>query len=500
MKYEQQPIAVEAGCKTNYLSRRSREFFMRLEILLALDRFCSRSDLQIRLKIGARTSQMDKDTSAANATHESSPFWHNSAPEWYTSGAPHVWLPYAQMQTAAAPLPVVATHGACIELADGSQLIDGIASWWTACHGYNHPHIVKAMTAQIEQMPHVMFGGLGHEPGYRLAERLARLLPGDLDHVFLADSGSVAVEIALKMALQYWINKDVAGRTKFVTFKNGYHGDTSGAMSVTDPDQGMHRVFKGHLQEQYVIGIPDSLDGLNTVDQFFAEHFESIAGMTIEPLVQGAGGMKFHDPEILAGLAALARRYDILVIADEIFTGFGRTGSMFACEEAGIVPDIMCLGKALTGGAISLAATVARGHVYEAFLSDDPEKALMHGPTYMGNPLACAAANASLDLFETEPRLEEIAAIEAQLKAGLEPCRNLTHVVDVRVKGAIGVVEVDDLTDMDWIRRNALEKGIWLRPFENIIYLTPPFTIEPQELEQLIDAVVWIVKNWNDRQ
>lgn len=442
---------------------------------------------------------MGKDTAIGKNNADDKPLWHNSAPEWLRDGSPHVWRPYTQMQTAAPALPVVATDGVRLKLADGSELIDGIASWWTACHGYNHPHILAAMSGQLEEMPHVMFGGLGHEAGYRLAQRLAGLLPGDLNHVFLADSGSVAVEIALKMALQYWLNKGVEDRTKFVTFRHGYHGDTFGAMSVTDPEEGMHRVFSGQINEPFLLDLPKDATELGEIDQFLAETHPSIAGMIIEPLVQGAGGMKFHEPEILAALRTLAARYEILFIADEIFTGFGRTGTMFACEQADIVPDIICLGKALTGGTMSLAATVARAHVYDAFLSDDADKALMHGPTYMANPLACAAANASLDLFEEEPRLDQIEAIEGLLKAGLEPCRHLEHVVDVRAKGAIGIVQVDNLADIDWLREEAVRRGIWLRPFGDIIYLTPPFIIEDRDLAQLTKTIVILMTEWNDR-
>lgn len=442
---------------------------------------------------------MGKDTALGAPPLETKHFQHNSAPEWLRDGSPHVWRPYTQMQTAAPALPVVTAKGVYLTLADGRELIDGIASWWTACHGYGHAHIIDAMAKQLDEMPHVMFGGIGHEPGYKLASRLAQLLPGDLDHVFFADSGSVAVEIALKMALQYWLNKGKEGRASFVTFRNGYHGDTIGAMSVSDPEDGMHRIFKGHLKEPYLLDIPASVEELDEIDRFLADKYKSIAAMILEPLVQGAGGMKFHDPEVLTGLSDIASKYDILLIADEIFTGFGRTGSMFACEQAGIVPDIICLGKALTGGTISLAATIARSHVYEAFLSDDPEKSLMHGPTYMGNPLACAAANASLDLFETEPRFQQIKAIEGRLKVGLEPCSDLERVIDVRVKGAIGVVQVDDLGDIDWLREEAIRRGIWLRPFGDIVYLTPSFIIEEQELAQLTGAIVSLLSDWNER-
>ncbi len=442
---------------------------------------------------------MAKDTAEGSAKKEDKPRWHNAAPDWYRDGAAHVWHPYTQMQTTAPPLPVVATEGVRIKLADGRELIDGIGSWWTACHGYNHPRIVAAMSEQLETMPHVMFGGLGHEPGYKLASRLAGLLPGDLDHVFFSDSGSVATEVALKMAGQYWINKGVEGRSGFVAFTNGYHGDTWGAMSVTDPGGGMQSVFEDRYDNRYLIDMPETMAGLGQVDAFLSEHSHKLAGMFIEPMVQGAGGMKFQTPEILAGLYELAQLHNVLFIADEIFTGFGRTGTMFACEQAGIVPDIICVGKAMTGGATSLAATIARGHVYEAFLSDDPSKALMHGPTYMANPVACAAANASLDLFEEEPWQKRVRAVEDHMAQALERCRSLTHVLDVRVKGAIGVVQLDELRDLDWLKVQFVESGVWLRPFSDIIYLTPSFNIDEVDLVYLTDAIVAVLTEWDTR-
>jgi adenosylmethionine-8-amino-7-oxononanoate aminotransferase len=398
------------------------------------------------------------------------------------------------MKLAAPPLPVTGTHGSRIVLADGRELIDGIASWWTACHGYNHPHILGAMARQLEAMPHVMFGGLVHEQALTLARRLAALLPGDLDRVFFSDSGSVAVEIAMKMAMQYWINKGVAGRKKFVAFRNAYHGDTTGAMSVCDPDESMHRLFRGLLPEQHIVDLPDTEERAAAFDRFLETHAESLAGIIVEPLVQGAGGMRFHDGGVLTRLRAAADRFGLLLIFDEIFTGFGRTGTMFACEQAGVTPDIVTLSKALTGGAIPLAATVARAHVFDAFWSDDPEKALMHGPTYMGNALACAAANASLDLFEREPRLAQVASISAQLAQGLEPCRALPGVHDVRVKGAIGVVELERIGDIHALRHAFVEAGVFVRPLANVVYLTPAFTIGEDDLRTLTSAVVDTVR------
>ncbi len=420
-------------------------------------------------------------------------------PDWLSNGWPHIWLPYTQMKTAALPLPVAATAGTRLRLADGRELIDGISSWWTACHGYNHPHIVAALRRQIEIMPHVMFGGLNHEPALTLARRLAAVLPKGLTRVFFSDSGSVAVEVALKMALQYWINQGVPGRTRFVAFRHAYHGDTMGAMSVCDPIDSMHALFKGHLPEQIAVDLPCTRAELDDFDALLRRRRDEIAGVIIEPLVQGAGGMKFHAAETLASIRGIAARHDILFMADEVFTGFGRTGHLFACAEAGVSPDIVCVGKALTGGTIGLAATVANERVFEAFLSDDPAKALMHGPTYMANPLACAAANASLDLFEREPRLQQVAAIETHLKEALEPCRRLAGVADVRAKGAIGVVELRKMRDLDWLKRRFIEKGVWLRPFGNIVYTAPPFVTDPHDLARITDAIVAVLTEWSRR-
>jgi adenosylmethionine-8-amino-7-oxononanoate aminotransferase len=411
-------------------------------------------------------------------------------PDWFASGLAHIWLPYAQMKTAAPPLAVTATRGSRIVLADGRELIDGIASWWTACHGYNHPHIRAAVERQLAEMPHVMFGGMVHEPALTLASRLAAMLaPSGLDRVFFSDSGSVAVEVALKMAVQYWINRGVRGRYRIVAFTGGYHGDTTGAMAVSDPEDSMHATFSGLLPEQIVVDLPLDEESAAALETTLARHAAEAAAMIVEPLVQGAGGMRFHDARVLKTLRTLADRYELLLIFDEIFTGFGRTGAMFACGDAGAMPDIVTLSKALTGGTLPLAATIARQKVFEAFWSDDPRKALMHGPTFMANPLACAAANASLDLFEREPRLDQVAKISAALRDGLEPCRKLPGVKDVRVKGAIGVVELDRNENLDALRQRFIAEGVFIRPFGNVVYLTPAFTIGDDELVRLIDAV-----------
>jgi adenosylmethionine---8-amino-7-oxononanoate aminotransferase len=412
-----------------------------------------------------------------------------AAPSGYAEGLDHIWLPYAQMKTVAPPLAVTATHGSRIVLADGRELIDGIASWWTACHGYNHPHIRAAVERQLTQMPHVMFGGLVHEPALTLARRLVGLVgPSDLDRVFFSDSGSVAVEVALKMAVQYWRNQG-RGRTRFVAFSGGYHGDTTGAMAVSDPQGSMHAAFRGLLPEQITVELPVDEASSQAFESTLERHADELAAIIVEPLVQGAGGMRFHDAQVLRTLRAAADRYELLLIFDEIFTGFGRTGPLFAFQAAGVVPDIITLSKALTGGTLPLAATIATKKVFEAFWSDDPTHALMHGPTFMANPLACAAANASLDLFEREPRLDQVAKISSALAAGLEPCRKLPGVKDVRVKGAIGVVEMDRIEDLNALRQRFVTEGVFIRPFGAVVYLTPAVTIAEDELAKLTDAV-----------
>jgi adenosylmethionine-8-amino-7-oxononanoate aminotransferase len=397
------------------------------------------------------------------------------------------------------PLPVASTSGVRIRLSDGRELIDGIASWWSACHGFNHPHLVQAVARQLHTMPHVMFGGLNHEPALTLATRLANLLPGDLNRVFFSDSGSVAVEVALKMAVQYWLNRGRRGRNRFVCFRHGYHGDTLGAMSVTDPEGGMHAHFKGYLLEEFPAVIPEDESSVAALDAYIAENVENLAGLIVEPLIQGAGGYRFHSAESLAALRRLCDHHDLLLIFDEIATGFGRTGSMFACEQAGVTPDIITLGKGLTGGVLGLAATVATDAVFEAFWSDDPDHALMHGPTYMANALACAAAHASLDLFEREPRLQQARAMGAQLALALAPVRGFPHVVDVRVKGAVGVIQVDELHDLEWLKASFVEQGVWVRPFRDAIYVTPALVMSLSDLTTLTDALVGVTRQWAGR-
>ena len=413
-----------------------------------------------------------------------------SNPDWLAEGWRHIWLPYAQMKTAPAPLAVVGARGSRLHLADGRELIDGVASWWTVAHGYGHPHINKAVREQLERLPHVMLGGLAHEQAYTLSTRLSRILPEGLERVFFSDSGSVAVEVALKMAIQYWMNRGDSRRRRIIHFRGSYHGDTFATMSLCDPDEGMHAIFQGTLTENRLADLPVSPETASRLEHEMAQ--PDVAAVIVEPLVQGAGGMKFQAPSTLKTIETLARRHGILLILDEIFTGFARTGTMFALEQANVVPDIVCLGKALTGGYLPLAATVASSRIFDAFLDDDPGKALMHGPTFMGNALACAAANASLDLFESEPRTAQAQAIADQLKRELAPARNASNVVDVRVMGAIGVIELRQL-DRIALRQKFVERGVWIRPFGNIVYTTPPLTIPQGDLSALTTAMVDVV-------
>ncbi|HQT87330.1 MAG TPA: adenosylmethionine--8-amino-7-oxononanoate transaminase [Acidiphilium sp.] len=415
-------------------------------------------------------------------------------PDWLTDGWNHVWLPYAQMQTAPLPAPAIRTEGSRITLADGRVLIDGIASWWTACHGYNHPHIRAAVAQQLETMPHIMFGGLAHEPAYRLATRLAALMPAGLERVFFTDSGSVAVEVALKIALQSRLNQGETTRTKFLAFHGGYHGDTFATMAVCDPEEGMHNLFADMLTNHIIAPLPTNPASIAAFDAIAARHARELAGIIVEPLVQGAGGMRFHPPETLRHLRATADHYGLTLIFDEIFTGFGRTGTLFAYQQSGVTPDIITLSKALTGGTSPLAATIVSTTLFNHFLAPDPAKALMHGPTFMANPLGCAAANASLDLFERENRLAQATALGAQMQTELAPLRTAPHVIDVRTLGAIGVVQLKSIENPAALRTELMRHNVWIRPFRDIIYLTPALTMSPDELSRLTAAIGAVVK------
>ena len=411
-------------------------------------------------------------------------------PDKFTQHDP-LWMPYTQMKTAMAPLEVASTEGVQIHLRDGRTLIDGIASWWTACHGYNHPQIVAAIQQQADQMPHVMMGGMVHQPAQQLAQSLADLLPGDQNKVFLCDSGSVAAEVAMKMAVQFWRNQqsNATEKNRFVCFENSYHGDTTGAMSVCDPADSMHAHFKGFLLEQFPQPIPEDEAALDAFRKFLADKHTQLAGVIIEPLVQMAAGMRFHSPTTLKAIYDACRKYDLIFIADEVATGFGRTGSMFAFEQAGIEPDIVCVGKGLTGCSVGLAATVASGEIYDAFHSDDPQHCLMHGPTFMGNPIACAAANASIQLFQTEPRLQQVALIEAQLHDALSPLLSSDRVASVNCLGAIGAVRLHEDINVSEAVRFFVELGVWIRPIRDTIYVAPAFTIDEDDLQDLCGAI-----------
>ena len=408
----------------------------------------------------------------------------------------NLWLPYNQMKASACPIEVTSTDGVRLNLADGQVLIDGIASWWTACHGYNHPHVIDAVLRQVKSMPHVMLGGIVHEGAVRLSKRLARLTLGKDAMCFFSESGSVAVEVALKIAVQYWINQGETGRKRFACFQGAYHGDTTGAMSVCDAEDSMHSHFKGYLIEQFQAAVPETESQRGVFSAWLEKHHRELAGVIIEPLVQMAAGMRMHSADAIAFIAQECEKWGLLLIADEVATGFGRTGTLFAHQQAQIKPDLLCVGKALTGGTLPLAGTIASARVYEQFHSNQSEHALMHGPTFMGNPTACAAANASLDLFEEDAdkdRLQQVGRIEKILQRELHPLLECSCVVDVRIKGAIGAVQLDEMIDVDAAMAFFRDRGTFVRPLRDVVYLAPSFTMEEHELRILCEALVEFV-------
>ncbi|EJB8583111.1 adenosylmethionine--8-amino-7-oxononanoate transaminase [Vibrio parahaemolyticus] len=406
----------------------------------------------------------------------------------------HIWHPYTSTLTPLTCYPVASANGVHIKLEDGTELVDGMSSWWSTIHGYNHPHLNQAAHQQIDQVSHVMFGGITHQPAISLCKELLSLAPNNLEHVFLADSGSVAVEVSLKMALQYWHAKGER-RPKFLTLRHGYHGDTFAAMSVTDPDNSMHSLYKGFLPEHIFAQSPTcgywdewKPEDLADFEHKIDSHHQDLAAVILEPIVQGAGGMRIYHPEFLKGVRRLCDKYDLLLIADEIATGFGRTGKLFACEHADVQPDILCVGKALTGGYMTLSATLASKHVADTVCGGDAG-CFMHGPTFMGNPLACAVATASLELIEQGDWQQQTQQIEMLFSELLPKLEEYDLVKNTRWLGAIGVVETHRPVNMETIQALFVEHGVWIRPFGNLIYMMPPFISKPEDIEKLINAI-----------